>query len=65
MALPTLQILKPKLRRGAIILTDNTSMARPLYKDLLAYIHDPQNGFKTTTLPYSGGLEMTVYLPGA
>ncbi|KAK4154904.1 S-adenosyl-L-methionine-dependent methyltransferase [Chaetomidium leptoderma] len=64
MALPTLQIIKPRLKKGAIILADNTSMARPLYKEYLDYIHDAANGFKTTEVPYSGGLQMSVYLPG-
>ncbi|KAM5368520.1 hypothetical protein ACJZ2D_009497 [Fusarium nematophilum] len=63
MALPTLEIVKPKLRRGAIVLADNTGWARMLYKEFLEYIHDPVNGFKTTTTAYTGGLEMAVYLP--
>ncbi|KAF4498706.1 hypothetical protein FAGAP_5109 [Fusarium agapanthi] len=63
MALPALEIIKPRLKRGAIILADNTKMAEALYKEFLDYIHDPKNGFKTTTTAYSGGLEMIVYLP--
>ncbi|KAF4953473.1 hypothetical protein FSARC_12363 [Fusarium sarcochroum] len=63
LALPALEIIKPRLRRGAIILADNTKMAKMLYKEFLEYIHDPKNGFKTTTTAYSGGLEMIVYLP--
>lgn len=63
MALPVLEIVRPRLRKGALVLADNTTMAKPLYKDLLSYIHDPRNGFKTTTTPYAGGLEMMVYLP--
>ncbi|KAF7559863.1 hypothetical protein G7046_g4282 [Stylonectria norvegica] len=63
LALPTLEIIKPRLRRGAIVLADNTGWAKPLYKEFLAYIHDPQNGFKTTTTPFAGGLEMAIYLP--
>ncbi|EWY79947.1 hypothetical protein FOCG_17863 [Fusarium oxysporum f. sp. radicis-lycopersici 26381] len=63
MALPVLEIVKPRLRKGAIVLADNTSMAKPLYKEFLAYIHDPRNGFKTMTTPFSGGLEMIVYRP--
>jgi len=38
-------------------------MAKALYKDFLGYIHDPKNGFKTTCVPYSGGLQVSVYLP--
>ncbi|KAG7290116.1 hypothetical protein NEMBOFW57_000112 [Staphylotrichum longicolle] len=63
MALPTLKIVQPRLKKGAVVLADNTSMARPLYKEYLDYIHDPSNGFKTTEVPYSGGLQMSVYLP--
>ncbi|KAK4236849.1 S-adenosyl-L-methionine-dependent methyltransferase [Achaetomium macrosporum] len=63
MALPTLKIIKPRLKKGAIVLADNTSMARPMYKEYLDYIHDPANGFKTTEVPYAGGLQMSVYLP--
>ncbi|KAF5554541.1 O-methyltransferase [Fusarium mexicanum] len=63
MALPALEIIKPRLKRGAIILADNTKMAKALYKEFLDYIHDPKNGFKSTTTAYSGGLEMIVYLP--
>jgi len=38
-------------------------MAKMLYKDFLAYIRNPENGFKTLTVPFSGGLELSVYLP--
>ncbi|KAH7134066.1 S-adenosyl-L-methionine-dependent methyltransferase [Dactylonectria macrodidyma] len=65
LALPTLEIIKPRLRRGAIVLADNTGRVKVMYKDFLTYIHDPKNGFKTTMTPYSGGLEMAVYLPSA
>ncbi|EKJ74913.1 hypothetical protein NXS19_008618 [Fusarium pseudograminearum] len=63
LALPALEAIKPRLGRGAIVLADNTKMARPLYKEFLDYIHNPKNGFKTTTTAYAGGLEMVVYLP--
>ncbi|ESU10966.1 hypothetical protein SNK03_010982 [Fusarium graminearum] len=63
LALPALEAIKPRLRRGAIVLADNTKMARPLYKEFLDYIHNLKNGFKTTTTAYAGGLEMAVYLP--
>ncbi|KAL2125904.1 hypothetical protein VTI74DRAFT_2294 [Chaetomium olivicolor] len=63
MALPTLKIIKPRLKKGAVVLADNTSMARPMYKEYLDYIHDPANGFKTTEITYAGGLQMSVYLP--
>jgi hypothetical protein len=65
MALPTLKIIKPRLKKGALVLADNTTMARPMYREYLDYIHDPANGFKTTTVPYSGGLQLSVFLPDA
>lgn len=34
-----------------------------MYKELLEYLHDPENGFKTTIAPYKGGFEVAVYLP--
>ncbi|KAK2592433.1 hypothetical protein QQS21_009849 [Conoideocrella luteorostrata] len=63
LALPALEIVRPRLRKGAIILADNTVMAKPLYREFLEYVNRPENGFKTTTMPYSGGLMMAVYLP--
>jgi hypothetical protein len=62
MALPTLEIVQPHLRHGAVVVTDNTKMAKSLYKDFLDYLHDEKNGFKTLTLPFSGGLELSIYL---
>lgn len=63
MALPTLKIIQPRLRRGAVVIADNVVMAKQLYQEYLTYIRNPENGFKTMTVPYSGGLEVSVYLP--
>ena len=63
MALPALKAVRPKLRTGAMIISDNTTMARAGYKEFFEYVHDPKNGFKTMTTPFKGGLEVTVYLP--
>ncbi|GFF36535.1 hypothetical protein IFM51744_03156 [Aspergillus udagawae] len=64
MALPTLKLVQPKLRYGAVVLADNTVSSAQGYKDLLEYVRAPGSGFSTVTLPYKGGLEMSVYLPG-
>jgi predicted O-methyltransferase YrrM len=64
LALPTLKLVQPNLRRGALIIADNTTRVRNLYEDLLNYIHDESNGFRSTTVPYAGGFEVIVYLPG-
>lgn len=60
MARPALELIAPQLRAGAIVLCDNTEMFRDHYRDYFGYLHDPANGFITMTLPFAGGLEMSV-----
>lgn len=72
LALPSLKNLIPKMRKGeycyryladegTTIMADNT-YATGLYKEYLAYIHEERNGFRTLTMPFNGGLEMSVYV---
>ncbi|CAK7212843.1 hypothetical protein SCUCBS95973_001598 [Sporothrix curviconia] len=63
MALPTLKVVHPKMRRGAVVITDNTQSAAKPYRELLTYLRDPANGFVNVVLPYKGGLEMSIYQP--
>ncbi|PYH76819.1 S-adenosyl-L-methionine-dependent methyltransferase [Aspergillus uvarum CBS 121591] len=63
LALPTLKTVLPRLRRGAAVLTDNTISAVEGYRELLAFLRDPGNGFRNVTLPFTGGFEMSVYSP--
>ncbi|PHH88410.1 hypothetical protein CDD83_7554 [Cordyceps sp. RAO-2017] len=63
LALPTLKLVQPKLRRGAVVIADNTIMAAEGYKDLLDHLRGDGSPFITMTLPYSNGLEMSIYLP--
>ena len=42
--------------------TDNTELGRDAYADYLAFINDPAQRFRTMTLPFRGGLEMSVRL---
>ncbi|KAF5642134.1 O-methyltransferase [Fusarium sp. NRRL 25303] len=62
LALPTLKLVKPQMKPGATVVADNTEAAKAGYKDLMAYLENTANGFKLTTLPYSGGLLVAVYL---
>jgi predicted O-methyltransferase YrrM len=55
-----LELLLPHLRPGAVICTDNTASSREGYKPFFEIIDDPQYGFRTMTLPFEGGFEMTV-----
>jgi predicted O-methyltransferase YrrM len=59
---PMLDILMPRLRPGAVICTDNTASSRAGYARLFDLIEDPANGFRTMTLPFEGGFELTVKL---
>ena len=59
-ALPALELVAPHLRRGAIVVCDNTTAHPDYYRDYLAFVHDPRNRFRTLTLPFEGGLELTV-----
>jgi predicted O-methyltransferase YrrM len=60
MARPTLSLVAPHLREGAVVVADNTRQFRDAYRDYFEYIHDPRNGLRTMTLPFEGGLEFTV-----
>ncbi|KAJ7753795.1 S-adenosyl-L-methionine-dependent methyltransferase [Mycena metata] len=63
LALPTLKLVQPKMKKGAVVLADNTLTAAEGYKELLEYLRAPNSGFTNLTLPYDGGFEMSVYSP--
>lgn len=63
MALPTLKLVQPHLRYGAVIFADNTIGSAAGYKELLEYMRAPDSGFSNLTVPYHKGFEMSVYLP--
>jgi predicted O-methyltransferase YrrM len=60
LARPALERLAPHLRRGAIVIADNTTQFRDAYRDYFAFVNDPAHGLCTQTLPFEGGLELTV-----
>lgn len=60
MARPALERVAPHLRRGAAVVADNTTAFADAYADYFAFVRDPANRFRTLTLPYPGGLELTV-----
>jgi len=60
MARPALELIAPHLRGGAIVICDNTRQLREAYAEYFAFLNDPKNRFLTTTLPYDGGLELSV-----
>jgi predicted O-methyltransferase YrrM len=58
MARPALELVTPHLKPGAIVICDNTERYRNEYADYFAFLE--QSGFRTMTLPFDGGLEMSV-----
>lgn len=60
MARPALALVASALRPGAIIVCDNTSQFREAYRDYFDFVNDPKNHLRTVTLPFEGGLELTV-----
>jgi predicted O-methyltransferase YrrM len=60
MARPALALVAPLLRPGAMVVCDNTQQHRNEYADYFAFLADPANGFRTMTLPFAGGLELSV-----
>ena len=59
-ALPALELVSPSLRPGAIVVCDNTTVDAAEYRDYFEFINDPGNRFRTMTVPFQGGFELTV-----
>jgi predicted O-methyltransferase YrrM len=60
MARPALELVAPHLKPGAIVVCDNTERYRGEYADYFAFLENPANGFRTMTLPFDGGFELSV-----
>jgi len=60
MARPALELVAPRLRPGAAILCDNTEAHREEYRDYFDFIARQGGRLRTMTLPFRGGLELTV-----
>lgn len=59
-ALPALERVAPSLRPGAIVVTDNTASHADAYRDYFEFVNDPASRLRTMTLPFEGGLELSV-----
>jgi len=59
-ALPALERVSSSLRPGAIVVCDNTISAAEEYQDYFKFVNDPSNRFRTMTVPFQGGFELTV-----
>jgi len=59
-ALPALELVSSSLRPGAIVACDNTTVDAAEYRDYFEFVNDPRNRFRTMTVPFEGGFELTV-----
>jgi len=59
-ARPALELVSPHLRRGAIVACDNTAVDVDEYSEYFEFVNDPRNRFRTMTVPFTGGFELTV-----
>lgn len=59
--LPVLKILKPKLRIGAVILSDNIFTFKKEVSPFLDYVQSGENGFTSSSLGISDGVEFSIF----
>ena len=59
-ALPVLQLIKTRLRQGAIVMADNVGVFPADHKDYLAWVRSPGNGFISCALDLNEGSELSV-----
>ena len=60
--LPMMQMLKPKLKPGAVVFADNIYTFPKDLAPYAAFVRSRANGFESMTLPLGHGLEYSVYL---
>jgi catechol 2,3-dioxygenase-like lactoylglutathione lyase family enzyme len=65
MVIPTLKLLEPRLRPGAVIVADNVVSSKEGYTDFLDHLHRADSPYSTVTLPYPGGLSLSTFSPTA
>ncbi|UCE85028.1 MAG: class I SAM-dependent methyltransferase [Deltaproteobacteria bacterium] len=60
--LPVLELVRPRLRPGAVVLADNIFTFRKALRPYVEYVQSGANGFESTTLRISDGFEYSVYI---
>ncbi|KAI0474747.1 O-methyltransferase [Xylaria cf. heliscus] len=63
MILPTLRLLEPNLKKGAVIVADHVVSAADGYREFHEYIKSNRNKYRNLVLPYHGGFGFIVYDP--
>jgi predicted O-methyltransferase YrrM len=59
--LPILKILKPKLKRRAVVLADNIFRFKRALRPYVEYVQSGTNGFVSSTLEIADGFELSVF----
>jgi predicted O-methyltransferase YrrM len=59
--LPVLKLLKPKLRPGAVVLSDNIDSFKKEVAPFVEYVQSGINGFASCTINVSDGIEFSVF----
>ncbi|MEM6786820.1 MAG: class I SAM-dependent methyltransferase [Myxococcota bacterium] len=62
LALEILQLVEPKFRDGALVVTDNVGMFRADYADYLAYVRG-DGRYASASVPFKSGTELSVWRP--
>jgi predicted O-methyltransferase YrrM len=60
--LPIIQMLKPRLRRGALVLADNIFTFKKGLRPYVEHMQSEANGFRSSTLHISDGFELSLYV---
>jgi predicted O-methyltransferase YrrM len=59
--LPVLKLLQPKLRPGAVILSDNIDSFHKEVAPFLQYVQSGTSGYASATLGLSDGMEFSIF----
>jgi predicted O-methyltransferase YrrM len=59
-ALPVLQAVAPKMRAGAVVVSDNAALFPADHRDYVEWVRNPANGFLSTRLALDEGTEFSV-----
>jgi predicted O-methyltransferase YrrM len=59
-ALPVLQLVAPKMRRGAVVVNHNALAMKGDHAEYVAFVRDPANGFVSSDITLAGELSVRV-----
>ncbi|MDM9379244.1 class I SAM-dependent methyltransferase [Chlorogloeopsis sp. ULAP01] len=60
--IPILELLKPKLRSGSVVLADNIFTFKKTLRPYVEYMRSGKNGFESMTLTIGAGFEYSYYV---